>query len=367
MPSAPRVGAAALAVGLALAVPGCGSDDTPSSTPASSDTSQSAIPMTSPDAFLSTYVTSDGRVLRHDQGNDIVSEGQAYGMLAAELAGRDDVARTIWSWTREHLQSPDRLLSYHADSDGHVLDHQAAADADTLMAYALLRYDGPEADALQSDGRDIASAVLAQETVQDSRGRPVLVAGPWATADPVVVDPSYWMPSVFAGLAAMTGEPRWHDLVTSSVDLVDRVTDHGQHLPPDWARLEGDRLVPSGPGGGSGTPQYGADAQRVPLWFAYGCDPDAEHLATAWWSLLQQDDRSSASALSLDGAVVDANGSTVALMAAGAAARAAGDDAGAGDLEAGALQNEEGQPSYYGSAWLVLGEGLRTGQLAPCG
>jgi endoglucanase len=323
--------------------------------------------MTSPNAFVDAYVTGDGRVLRHDQGNDVVSEGQAYGMLAAELAGRDDVVRTIWSWTKDHLRSAQGLLSYHANADGRVLDPQPATDADVLSAYALLRYEGPEADTLHADGRDLAGAVLEHETATDTQGRPVLVAGPWATGRPAVVDPSYLMPSVFTGLASMTGDHRWQELATSSVALVDAVTDGGRSLPPDWARLEGDRLVPSGSGGGDGSPQFGPDAQRVPLWFAFGCDSHAERLAAAWWSLLQQDDRSSATALSLDGGVLDGTGSTLALLAAGASARAAGDDSGAGDLEAGALRTYQGSPTYYGGAWLVLAAALRDGRLASCG
>ena len=96
------------------------------------------------DAFLSTYATSDGRVLRRDQGSDVVSEGQAYGMLVAELAGMPEVASTIWSWTRDHLLTPEGLLSFHADGQGKILDPQPAADADVLAAYAS-RYDGPDA------------------------------------------------------------------------------------------------------------------------------------------------------------------------------------------------------------------------------
>jgi endoglucanase len=33
--------------------------------------------------FLDHYVEGDGRVVRRDEGGDVVSEGQAYGMLIA--------------------------------------------------------------------------------------------------------------------------------------------------------------------------------------------------------------------------------------------------------------------------------------------
>ncbi len=345
---------------------GCGSE-------ASSGSGGAATPSPAPsegaspaDAFLSTYATSDGRVMRRDQGSDVVSEGQAYGMLVAELAGQPDVARTIWAWTRDHLLTRDGLLSFHADGQGKILDPQPAADADVLAAFALLRYDGPDAASLHTDGHALASAVLQHETVQNSSGRLVLAAGPWATQDPVTVNPSYLMPSVFSELATLTHDRRWSSLATSSVDLVAGLTHDGQLLPADWTRLEGDHLVATGQGGGGGTPQYGPDAQRVPLWFAAGCDPQSRRLAAAWWPVLQQDSRSSANALSVTGDAVDPNASTVALLASAAAARASGDQGGVAALERGAGQTARGQPSYYGAAWLALAAGLAGGELTRC-
>ena len=111
--------------------------------------------------FLTRYVTGDGRVIRHDQGGDIVSEGQAYGMLIAEIAGRPALARTIWSWTNAHLGRPDGLFASHASGTGQIEDPHSATDADVLIAYALLRYTGPDQAALHSAGRRVAEAVLS--------------------------------------------------------------------------------------------------------------------------------------------------------------------------------------------------------------
>ena len=72
--------------------------------------------------FLAAYVRPDGRVWRPDQGGDTVSEGQAYGLLLAEAAGRDDLFGQIWYWTQAHLQRPDGLFAWHADAAGHILD-----------------------------------------------------------------------------------------------------------------------------------------------------------------------------------------------------------------------------------------------------
>ena len=315
--------------------------------------------------FLERYVTADGAVVRRDQGGDVVSEGQAYGMLIAQEAGETSVVDRIWRWTRSHLERRDGLLAFHADSTGHVLDDQAAADADTLAAYALLRAEGPEADSLRSDGRRLAAAVLDQETFRDDRGRTVLAAGPWAV-DSQVVNPSYWMPTVFTALAHDTGDHRWQELADTSVDMVDELTDGGTTLPSDWARVSGRKVVPTGQGGAGGTPQYGPDAQRVPLWLAATCDPRAEHLVADWWNVLQQGDRSAALALATSGEPVDGSSSTVALLASAAAARAGGDTTGARRLLTGAARSEQGSPTYYGGAWLALDHLLGATELSGC-
>src|SRR4051794_19217977 len=169
-------------------------------------------PMPLADTFLDRYVTPDGRVLRRDQGGDVVSEGEAYAMVLAEMANRPRTVRVVWRWTTTHLQREDGLLSWHATAGGQVLDPQSAGDADVLAAGALLSYRGPDADSLHKSGRRLAAAVLAHETVVVG-GRPVLVAGPWAAqSTPPVVDPSYWMPSLFRRIAASTHDGRWSEM-----------------------------------------------------------------------------------------------------------------------------------------------------------
>src|SRR5947199_38809 len=82
---------------LAVTVTGCGGSSAPhvrapSTSPATTAAAQ---------RFLERYVTADGRVIRRDQGGDVVSEGQAYGMLIAEVAGRPAVADAVWRWTAQ--------------------------------------------------------------------------------------------------------------------------------------------------------------------------------------------------------------------------------------------------------------------------
>ena len=76
-------------------------------------------------AFLDAYVDPDGRVVRRDQGGDTVSEGQAYALLIAVALGDRERFTAVWTWTRDHLQRPDKLLSWRW-TDGAVVDANSA-------------------------------------------------------------------------------------------------------------------------------------------------------------------------------------------------------------------------------------------------
>ena len=67
--------------------------------------------------FLDDYVESDGRVVRRDEGGDVVSEGQAYGMLIAVAVGDEARFRAIWQWTKTHLRRGDGLLAWRLADD----------------------------------------------------------------------------------------------------------------------------------------------------------------------------------------------------------------------------------------------------------
>ena len=318
--------------------------------------------------FLSRYVTSDGRVIRHDQGGDIVSEGQAYAMLIAEVAEQPERVRTIWSWTYADLGRRDGLFASHASGAGQIEDPQSATDADILIAYALLRYAGPDQAALHRAGRRVAEAVLALESVALPDGSMVPVAGPWArSSSPPTVDPSYLMPGVFVALARLTGDYRWSGAADAAIALIDKVTDGGRRLPPDWAQLSDGRLLAiANPGGGAGV-RYGFDAARLPIWFATACSRSARRLAAAWWrSILAPDGRSGEQALTLDGGTINAAPSPLQILAGSAAATAAGDQSVAQQLRARATALAREDPTYYGDAWVTLGPALLDGSISPC-
>ncbi|MGH3275177.1 MAG: glycosyl hydrolase family 8 [Streptosporangiaceae bacterium] len=304
----------------------------------------------------------DGRVVRLDQGGDTVSEGQAYGMLLAEVVGDNVLFDRIWKWTREHLQLSNGLFAFHANAAGRVIGDGPASDADLLIAWALLRYRGPSAPARHFDGYRVADAILAHEVVSGPGATLVLTAGPWATEPPATLNPSYWSLSAFQGLAQLTGNEQWHRLAAGAVSLAVALTHDGRVLPPDWAKLSASgpdaQVRPEPAPNGVAQVQYGQDAARTVVWFATSCDPQARALAARSWQLLRPGHRARAFALSPGGIVLDETHGALSLVASASAAKAAGNSQAARQLLQEAVAQQRSYPTYYGGAWAALGSAL---------
>lgn len=327
-----------------------------------SSSARSSPARTAAQRFLSRYVDPSGRVVRHDQGGDTVSEGQAYAMLLAAAIGERGEFERVWGWTRKHLQRGDRLLSFHW-SGGRVIGADPAADADLDAAWALVvasrRFDS---HAYRRQAAELGRAILREETAPVPGGR-VLVAGPWARAAPYTVDPSYFSPAAFEALARTGHAHAWRELAHTSYSVLREARGGNPPLPPDWAKVgtSGAAGASRAPGGASGRPagmQYGLDAARVPVRMAAGCDPRARQIAAAMWPFLRRataGGRDPALAYDLSGRPLAPTTNPVTLVAAAGAADAAGDHAASGALLARAEALDQRHPTYYGAAWVALG------------
>jgi endoglucanase len=314
--------------------------------------------------FLDRYVGPDGRVARHDQGGDTVSEGQGYALLLAVAIEDEDRFRTIWRWTHDELQRPDGLFAW-SWRQGAVRDDMPAADADVEIAWALVlaaeRFDDPD---LRLQGVDVAAAVLDHQ-VERVGEELVLAAGPWATGDPLVLNPSYLIPAAFRALHAASGDDRWDLLDRSAGSLLATLTEDGSRLPPDWGEVRSDGVPrPTSASGGSGAAQYGLDAARVPIRLASSCRDEDRDLAAALWDPIQRlGGGPLVLAHSLDGRALTDGRSSLGAIAAADAAGAAGDQDEAARLLRDAAGHAEEVPTYYGDAWLALGTLLLTTDL----
>lgn len=356
---------AVLAVGeFALAfLSGCGSSSTSSST-VSPQVGAEQRAVAASQRFLNRYVMADGRVVRIDQGGDTVGEGQAYGMLLAAAIGDSKRFDAIWSWTQNNLRRPDGLISF-LWRNGHVVDPQAASDADLDASRALLvaacRFNLP---ALRQQALQLGKAIMNVE-VASFHGQPVLTAGPWAVTPPITLNPSYFSPASFLALRAASGDPSWASLAATSVSITRALMSPPARLPPDWARLEGGSVVPIGsPSDPQTAPQFGFDAVRTLVRMAEDPEPAGRQIAARAWSVFAgQNPTRLPVNYTLSGRPVGDILHPVALVAAAGAADAAGHPAARDGLldEAEALDRRS--PTYYGAAWVALGRLMLTTHL----
>lgn len=316
--------------------------------------------------FLDRYVDPDGRVVRHDQDGDTVSEGQAYALLLAVAVGDRRRFADVWRWTQEHLQRPDGLLSF-LWRDGEVEDPQAAADADLdaarALALAARRFGDPRYAAA---AQRLAAAILTHEVVATGQGELLLAAGPWARSVPYAVNPSYFSPRAFALLERVTGDHRWAALRLASYRTVDELTADPPQLAPNWATAgrDGDVRAAGPPGNADEEPHYGFDAVRVPLRMAEDCGTAGHRLAARGWPLLRdQVDERLVARSRLDGTPLAGGEHPGAVVAAAAAANAAGETRRAVQLLTRAERLDAKNPTYYGGALLALGRVMLTTDL----
>ena len=328
-----------------------------------------ALARTDSMAFLQRYLAPDGRVVRRDQGGDTVSEGQAYAMLLAVATGQADPFADAWRWDQVNLQQPDGLFAFHW-SNGAVVDPQPASDADLDTAWALIlagqRFANPT---YVTDGKAVAAAVLANETVNVA-GKLELAAGPWAVSGPVVANPSYLAPEAMAALATATGDPRWSALAASTTAVMTELTGTSPvRLLPDWVELLPDGTAqPVGGPTGAGTPAYALNAERAPVWLAASCSAADRSVAAKDWTVLQHAAHNGADiAYTLSGQPDSGVVNPVGLVAAAASAQAAGHGVDATSLLSQADQLSQRFHTYYGDAWVALGRVLLdTDWVSPC-
>lgn len=332
-------------------------------------TQPSAAIRTSVAAFFRGYVDPSGRVVRHDQGGDTVSEGQAYALLLAiAVDNRVEFAR-VWAWTRTHLQEADGLFAYHWAA-GRVVDAMPATDADLQIAWALTLGAGRFHDpAYRSAAVRVADAVRTLETAPVPGGGTVLTAGPWADRPPAWLNPSYWSEPATLALAGLPGGAGWSAITATDRRLAAEVAADGRRLPPEWARLRGSVAVPSGPPTRpAASAEFGLNAARLVVWEAVSCHRKDRLLAARWVGLLDRAAARGALATTLTGRAVDPTRHPLPIVAAAAAAAARGELVRRDALLAAAARLDARFPTYYGTAWVALGRILlTTNLLGTCG
>ena len=224
-------------------------------------------------AFRHRYVTPEGRVIDTGNGNASHSEGQGWGMIAAQAADDPETFAQIYDWTTHVLRRRpyDRLHAwrYKPSDTNPVSDLNNATDGDLFIAAALARaanrWNRPDyAEQAANLGRDILGLV------RNAGARTVLLPGTvgFEKRDCFLINPSYYAFALFNDLAPLAPSPTWDALRQDGTALVLQGRYGRWMLPPDWVRVDrADGSLSIAPGW---PPRFSWDAIRVPLHVAWG-------------------------------------------------------------------------------------------------
>lgn len=219
------------------------------------------------ETFRHNFVEADGRVVDAGQGRISHSEGQGFAMLFAVHYGDRETFDRLWQWTRRNLQvRDDALLAWKWEAQGGVTDRNNAADADVLVAWALLRAaDKWRQQEYEAAGRRIAQDVRKKLLRRAPQGLVLLpgLAG-FDTPEGMTINLSYWVFPAFRDFARADPAPEWEELSKTGIAILQYSHFGRWRLPPDWLKL-GERVVPGGPA----PERFGYDAVRIPIYLLW--------------------------------------------------------------------------------------------------
>ena len=219
-------------------------------------------------AFRHRFVTPEGRVIDTGNANASHSEGQGWGLMAAQAADDRDTFARLLEWTTRNLRCRpyDRLHAwrYRPSEAQPVSDLNNATDGDLFIAAALARaaarWQRPD---FAEQAAQLAHDILG--LVRTAGARTVLLPGAagFEKADCLLINPSYYTFGLFPDLAALAPSPVWQVLRDEGTALILQGRFGKWRLPPDWLRVDlRDGSLGMAPGW---PPRFSWDAIRVPL------------------------------------------------------------------------------------------------------
>lgn len=221
--------------------------------------------------YAASFV-EDGRVVDITTGARSTSEGQAYGLFFALVAGDQTRFDAMATWTRDNLLAgrwkglPAWLWGAREDGSWGVLDPNSATDADLWMAYAFVEagriWARPE---LVERGRSLAARILSANLRSTDEIGPVLLPAPYGFEHEdgrrLRLNPSYLVLAQFRRFAALEVPGPWDELEATARLILTDGSRGG--FAPDWLEFV------RGQGFESGGQTSSYDAIRAPLFAAF--------------------------------------------------------------------------------------------------
>ena len=232
--------------------------------------------------YKEDFLQDDGRVVDYFADARSTSEGQAYSLFFALVAGDRPAFDRILQWTRLNLSGGDlssRLMAWkwgqRPDRSWGVIDWNPAGDADVWLAYTLHQAGNLWNDAaLREAAARVRTRIESELVVSVPGAGLVLLPGAEGfslSGDGWRLNPSYLPLPVLRGLAKEAPRGPWRGLMKSTLVMFDAVTP--QRLAPDWVVVHPDtgfRLDPTSGKVGS------YDAIRTYLWAGMMPDRDPD-------------------------------------------------------------------------------------------
>ena len=190
------------------------------------------------------------RVTRPTDGGDTVSEGIAYGMLAAVYMGDKPTFDGLYTYAKTHFDSKG-LMNWRIMADGSIATNGAgsASDADLDMAWALIMASAQWQDLVYLvEARQVITAISTHCIGTDGM---LLPGDNWGATDRTF--PDYFSPAYFRVFATISGNRNWSGpILDRNYQILADVTGTHGLVPDSTTRT----YVHMG--------EYGYDACRTP-------------------------------------------------------------------------------------------------------
>ena len=209
--------------------------------------------------YKSTFIVASGntlRVQRPEDGNDTVSEGMGYAMIAAMYMTDKPTFDGLWAYVSQHLDG-NGIMNWHYTSTGSLSGSGGATDGDEDIAFALVMAD-KQWGGYTTPAKAMITAILSHEVESGSN---VLKPGD-NFGGSSQLDPSYIAPAYYRVFASYSGNSQWMSVLSANAAVLSRCANATTGLVPDWCTASGSAIAP--PGGGA-TTAYGYDAARTPF------------------------------------------------------------------------------------------------------
>jgi endoglucanase len=228
------------------------------------------------DAYASSFIDDQGRVIDRQRENRTTSEGQAYGLFFALVANDRGRFDRLLNWTINNLAAgelgtrlPGWFWGESPSGQWQILDQHSASDADLWIAYSLCEagrlWHEPRYEVL---GRRLLARIAAEEVVELPGFGTMLLPGEIGfhpTVDTWLLNPSYLPLPVLTRLASIDSQGPWARIAAKLPSLLAGSSRNGFAM--DWVSYsERNGFQPASLPGSSAAPCGSYDAIRVYLW-----------------------------------------------------------------------------------------------------